>query len=55
MHLFFPAYLDPTTGSIGYQVMISSLLAIAASCRIYWSGIKRLFSRRRGDAPPQQQ
>lgn len=54
MHLFFSAYLDPTTGSIGYQVMISSVLAIAASCRLYWSALKRFFSRRRGDAATHQ-
>jgi hypothetical protein len=48
VHSLFLAYLDPTTGSIGYQVMISGLLAIAASCRIYWAQLKRLFSRRDG-------
>ena len=37
------AYLDPTTGSIAYQVAISSALAAAAACRLYWHKLRRLF------------
>jgi hypothetical protein len=37
------AYLDPTSGSIAWQVAISSILAAAAACRLYWQKVKRLF------------
>ncbi len=37
------AYLDPTTGSLAYQVAISSALAAAAACRLYWHKLRRLF------------
>jgi|GEM_PF-3009747 len=45
MILPVPAYLDPTTGSIAYQVTISGLLALGAAVRIYWDRLKRLFRR----------
>jgi hypothetical protein len=35
-----PAYLDPTSGSIAFQVAISSLLAAAAVFRLYWDKVK---------------
>jgi hypothetical protein len=41
-----PAYLDPTSGSIAYQVAISSVLAIATACRLYWHRLKRIFGWR---------
>jgi len=42
----FPlAYLDPSAGSIGYQVLISGVLAAAAALRIYWQKVKRLAGR----------
>jgi hypothetical protein len=37
-----PAYLDPASGSIAWQVAISSILAIAAACRLYWQKLKSL-------------
>lgn len=42
------AYLDPTTGSMAYQIAISGFLAALAACRLYWAKIKRLFSKPRG-------
>jgi hypothetical protein len=42
---FVPAYLDPSTGSIAYQVAISGLLAAAATWRLYWHRIRGLFLR----------
>jgi hypothetical protein len=45
---FVPAYLDPSTGSIAYQVAISGLLAAAATWRLYWHRIRRLFLRAGG-------
>jgi hypothetical protein len=42
------AYLDPTTGSIGYQVAISGFLTALATCRIYWQRIQRVFQKGRG-------
>ena len=51
-----PAYLDPTSGSIAYQVAISSVLAIATVCRLYWQRLKRIFGSKQGpgtnQAPP---
>ena len=51
-----PAYLDPTSGSIAYQVAISSVLAIATAGRLYWHRLKRLFGWRQAtgtlQAPP---
>jgi hypothetical protein len=43
------AYLDPTSGSIIYQVIISGALALATAVRLYWHKIKKLFGRK----PPQ--
>ena len=37
-----PAYLDPASGSIAWQVAISSVLAVAAACRLYWQKLKSL-------------
>jgi hypothetical protein len=51
-----PAYLDPTSGSIAYQVAISSVLAIATAGRLYWDRLKRIFGWRQAPgtrhAPP---
>jgi hypothetical protein len=44
------AYLDPSTGSLGFQIAISGLLAAAATARIYWQRLKRLVSRRQPEA-----
>jgi hypothetical protein len=44
-----PAYLDPASGSIAWQVAISSILAVAAACRLYWQKLKSLFRRGDGD------
>ena len=43
------AYLDPASGSIAWQVAISSVLAIAAACRMYWQKLKNLFHLRGRD------
>ena len=48
MILPVPAYLDPTSGSIAFQVIISSALALAAAGRLYWDKLKRVF----GGKPP---
>ena len=39
------AYLDPTTGSTAYQIVISSMLAAAAAGRIYWRQLKQFFAK----------
>ena len=44
-------YLDPATGSMAWQVAISSILAIAATCRIYWGELKRLLHLGSIDTP----
>jgi hypothetical protein len=35
------AYLDPTTGSMTYQVVISTVLAAITACRVYWRQLKQ--------------
>lgn len=40
-HIF--AYLDPTTGSMGYQIALSTVLAAAAAVRMYWKKLQKLF------------
>jgi len=50
-------YLDPTTGSIAYQVAIGGLLAASAAARLYWGriqGVVRMVLRRgrTGDSKP---
>lgn len=35
------AYLDPTSGSLAYQVVISTILAAVTACRVYWRQLKR--------------
>ncbi|MFB3776654.1 MAG: hypothetical protein ACE141_03555 [Bryobacteraceae bacterium] len=42
-----PAYLDPTSGSIAFQVAISSLLAVAAAFRLYWDKVKHVIHWKR--------
>lgn len=37
------AYLDPTTGSIGYQIALSAVLAAGAAVRMYWKKLRKLF------------
>jgi hypothetical protein len=41
------AYLDPSTGSIAFQVAISGFLAALAAGRMYWGNLKRLIGGRR--------
>jgi len=38
-------YLDPGSGSLIIQLLLGALLAIGLGVRIFWSRIKRLFSR----------
>lgn len=38
-------YLDPTTGSLAYQVAIGGILAANAVLRIYWRRIKSVVRR----------
>lgn len=47
--IVIPAYLDPNTGSMAYQIAISGFIAGLAACRLYWGKLKRLFSRRPHD------
>ena len=42
------AYLDPTTGSVAYQIALSTALAAAAAVKMYWKKLKKLF---RGKTP----
>ena len=40
------AYLDPTTGSVAYQIALSTALAAAAAVKMYWKKLKKLFRGR---------
>ena len=39
------AYLDPGTGSILIQVMIGTLAAALAVCKLYWRKITQIFRK----------
>lgn len=41
------AYLDPSSGSMGFQMAVGGLLAGAAAIRLYWTKLKGLFTGRR--------
>jgi hypothetical protein len=43
------AYLDPTTGSVGYQIALSAALATAAAVRMYWRKLQNLFRAQKPD------
>jgi hypothetical protein len=47
--LLFPrdafAYLDPGTGSMFFQTLVAALAGVAYGVRVYWSRIRRVFSR----------
>ncbi len=44
MNLLLLAYLDPSSGSLAYQVLISGLLAAAAAVRLYWHKLRDIFA-----------
>jgi hypothetical protein len=37
------AYLDPGTGSVIYQTVIIVVLAVAATGRLWWTKLKKIF------------
>jgi hypothetical protein len=39
-------YLDPGTGSLIIQLLLGALLAIGLGVRIFWSRIKKIFTRK---------
>jgi hypothetical protein len=41
------AYLDPSTGSMVLQIIAGSILAAAATMKIYWSRIRSTLRRDR--------
>jgi hypothetical protein len=41
------AYLDPSSGSMIFQLTVGGLLAAAGAVRIYWKKLKSIFSVRR--------
>jgi hypothetical protein len=51
--LLFPrdafAYLDPGTGSMFFQTLVAALAGVAYGVRVYWSRIRRFFSRNSRD------
>jgi hypothetical protein len=44
-------YLDPASGSTIFQLAIASVLSLLATLRYFWSSVRRLFARLRGQAP----
>lgn len=49
------AYLDPTTGSIGYQIALSTVLAAAAAVRMYWKKLQKLFGGSKAEGSDEKQ
>lgn len=43
------AYLDPGTGSLLLQALIGGMAALAAGIGVYWSKLKSLLARFKGD------
>lgn len=41
------AYLDPSSGSMVFQMAVGGLLAGAAAIRLYWKKLKGLFTGRK--------
>ena len=39
-------YLDPGSGSLIIQLLLGAILAIGLGVRIFWSRIKKLFTRK---------
>jgi O-antigen/teichoic acid export membrane protein len=53
--LLFPrdvhAYLDPGAGSLVFQTVIATLVAVAYGVRLYWGKLKAVLTRRAPVAP----
>ena len=47
-------YIGAGTGSLIIQVAIASALGAAVALRLYWSRIKKLFSKKQSEVEPQQ-
>jgi hypothetical protein len=39
-------YLDPSSGSMAFQMMVGGLLTAAGVIRLYWKRVKSVFTRR---------
>jgi hypothetical protein len=50
MHHYPLAYLDPSSGSMVFQMVVGGLLATAGVLRLYWSKLRGIF----GDNPQDQ-
>jgi hypothetical protein len=52
VHISRPlAYLDPGSGSYLLQLLVAAILGAALALRVYWSRIKRIFTRKRSQDP----
>jgi hypothetical protein len=49
MHFFPPAYLDPGSSSMIWQLIIAALLGIGVAVRASWGSIKKLFGKGQTD------
>lgn len=43
------AYIDPGSGSLIFQVIVGSAMAVGLAVKVFWRRIVSLFSRRRSD------
>ena len=43
--IFLPAYLDPTSGSLAFQMAVGGFISAAAALRIYRQSLARFFRR----------
>jgi hypothetical protein len=46
-------YIGPGTGSLIIQAVLAAMLGAAVAARLYWSRIKRFFSRKKGEQEPE--
>lgn len=51
MTTFQLLYVDPGSGSLLFQLLISGLVGFIAFVKIYWNKIKSFFSKNKTDGP----
>ena len=45
----YPAYIDPGTGSLVFQVIVGAVVGALVTLKLYWQRVKLFFARRRSD------
>jgi len=48
----YPAYIDPGTGSLVFQVLVGAAVGALVTVKLYWQRVKAFFARRRSPDDP---